>query len=386
MVSRRPKPRVFTEQLVPRSAEISTKTFSTDYLTRPSENLVQAFLEHVRKTGQPETFPTICTTKPIALSVPVFLCRFDIDRKKRPNWDEAPCSICSPNAPKFLHEGYFVWYPDEGVIRAIGPECGDTIFGGNLYAQAKEAFDKEERERQAVAFLERNYLKLPAMLAALQAIRTAAVEAFAIHVQFKKEAPRIHKMLRQIKNAGGSLRVSIVVQREEVEDEDRIEGPRGFGKAESDYDSYDEILGQLPLSVALQAEFDPLVDLNEIIFLLSQMPQIHTEDEAFVWICDTAENIENLEAACVLMRGAAALYVRLVDRLDSFASFFSEDVFAALNTWGQHPENAVILKAYRDQDGFHLAQHVGFRRHERICLAPDLARLRTRGSWPGFAI
>ena len=103
---------------------------------RPAESVVQLFLEHVRRTAEPETFPTISHSMPRADSRPIFLRRFDVDRKKRPNGDMAPCPICSPNDAKFLNNGYLVWYPDEGVIRAIGPECGDTVFGGDQYAKA----------------------------------------------------------------------------------------------------------------------------------------------------------------------------------------------------------------------------------------------------------
>jgi hypothetical protein len=159
------------------------------YLSRPSESLVTAFLDHVRRTGAPETFPTICRTKPRAESRPMFLRRFDVDRRKRRNADKVPCPICSPNDPKFLHGGYFVWYPDEGVIRGIGPECGDTVFGGNLYAEAKNQFDREERERQAVEFLEKNLQKILSMIMALEAIRPAAQEAAKLYSDFKRAAP-----------------------------------------------------------------------------------------------------------------------------------------------------------------------------------------------------
>ena len=86
------------------------------------------------------------------------------------------------------------------------------------------------------------------------------------------------------------------------------------------------------------------------------------------------------------MRDAASLYVKLCDRLDSFAEFFSDEVFTLLNTWGQHPENTIKLKAYRNADGFYLSHHCGFRRHENIRFAPDFSKLLARGSWPGFEI
>ena len=140
---------------VPRSEAAPSAESEAPYRFRPTEDEVARFLDHVRRTGQPETFPTICRTTPSALSRPVFLRKFSVERSRRPDGDEAPCPICSPNDPKYLHDAYLVWYPDEGVIRAIGPECGDSVFGGTAYAEAKGEFEIEERERRPPTSLRR---------------------------------------------------------------------------------------------------------------------------------------------------------------------------------------------------------------------------------------
>jgi hypothetical protein len=316
------------------------------YLSRPSESLVTAFLDHVRRTGSPETFPTICRTKPNAESRPIFLRRFDVDRRKRPNGDMAPCPICSPNDPKFLHEGYFVWYPDEGVIRGIGPECGDTVFGGSLYAEAKDQFDREERERQAVEFLEKNLQKILSMIMALEAIRPAAQEATRLYSDFKRTAPTIHKVLRQVKGAGSTLKVSVVTERKD----NRTDGPRGFGKRNSDYDSHDIVLGQLPDTALLYSSFDPLEDFQEIQQLLFSLPQFMSSEAAFSWICDQSDQVENLEKVCDLLRDASRRYVKLSGKLDSVLLLFSEELFQRLDQWGQHDANDFDLPNIRDEE------------------------------------
>jgi hypothetical protein len=181
-----------------------------DFSNRPSNELIEAFLQHVRETGEPECFPSITTSKPAPNSRPVFLRQFSIERKRRRDGDMAPCPICSPASPKYLHDGYLAWYPDECVIRAIGPECGDAVFGGTQYAQAKTIFDLVERERLAVEFLQKNLPKALSMLVALRALEEPAAEAERLHQQLRKGGPRILAKLREMKSTGGAISVSIV--------------------------------------------------------------------------------------------------------------------------------------------------------------------------------
>ncbi len=94
--------------LVSRSEGTPSETACNIYTTRPSDVIIERFLAHVRETGQPETFSTLCREPPSADSPPKFLRKFDVDRKLRPERDMAPCAICSPWKPKFLHDGFLV--------------------------------------------------------------------------------------------------------------------------------------------------------------------------------------------------------------------------------------------------------------------------------------
>lgn len=370
---------------VPRNAAAASETTNSEYRTRPSDLVIEAFLDHVRATGEPETFAGICRTPPPKGSRPVFLRRFDVDRKKRADGREAPCAICSPFSPKFLHNGYFTWYPDEAVIRAIGPECGDAVFGGSDYAEAKSVFDLAERERLAVEFLEKNLGKVLGMIVALQATRPAASEAHDIYLTFRRDAPTVQKKLRAIKAADGVLKVSIVRERgKEDEDEDRIDGPRGFGKRDSDFDSYDVTFGQVPDSALLHASFDPLKELDEIELLLAAMPKFTADYEAFKWICDQSASLEALEEAEQAMREAARRYVRLCGKLVSCAEFLSARLFESLDAWGRHADNPFNLEAYHEAGLFRLKHGRTYREREEARLWADMAKLKARGNWPGF--
>lgn len=355
-----------------------------DFSTRPSDALIDAFLQHVRDSGEPESFLSITTTKPKPDSRPVFLRRFSIERKRRRDGDMAPCPICSPASPKYLHEGYLTWYPDECVIRAIGPECGDTFFGGTQYAEAKTAFDLVERERLAVEFLHKNLPKALSMLVALRSLEDAAVEAERLHHQLRKDGPRIHARLRKIKLAGGAISVSIVREKARKKDDARSVGPRGFGKADSDYDSTEEVFGHLPDTSALLAKFEPRAELQELIDALLELPQLQSGDQAFLWACDASESLDRLEGAVAKLRSCAGGYVRLTDRLDRFAEFFSETLFSQLHLWGQHEENMFNLAAEAGHGVFRLEHAERWNDRDCVTLRPDMSKLNRRGNLPGF--
>jgi len=354
-----------------------------NFSTKPSDAIIDAFLQSVRDTGEPETFPSITTTKPPPDSKPVFLRRFSIDRKCRRDGEMAPCPICSPASPKYLHEGYLTWYPDEQVIRAIGPECGDAVFGGTQYAEAKAAFDLVERERLAVEFLQKNLPKTLSMLVALRSLEDAAVEAERLHEQMRRGAPRIHAKLRHMKSAGGAISVSIVREKTKKDDARSI-GPRGFGKADSDYDSTEEVFGHLPDTTALYAKFEPIVELRELLNRLTDLPQLQSTDDAFLWACDASESLERLETAVEVLRDCAAGYVRLADRLDRFAEFFSVKLFNQLDQWGQHEAGAFHLEAEAANGVFRLEHAARWNDRDRVVLRPDVTKLRRRGNLPGF--
>jgi hypothetical protein len=357
------------------------------YRFRPTESVVQIFLEHVRRTAQPETSPTINRSKPRADSRPIYLRRFDVDRAKRPNGDMAPCPICSPNDPKFLNGGYLVWYPDEGVIRAIGPECGDTVFGGDQYAKALVQFNLDERQRRAEDFLERNLVKVLAMHAALEAIRPAAIEAERLYQELRAKMRKTGAELQRIERNDFVLSLSIYreIPEAELEVYDDDDGSGVFEEDGTKYVIDNVTFGRLPDSTILYPKFQPVKDHNEIAQLLCTLPKLMSTQEAFLWICDH-ERLDHLEQAGQIMRRASRLYVRLADRLDRFNAFFSRSVFAQLNAWGQHPQNSFDLAAEFANGEFTLRHGRGRARREReeVTLRPNFDALHARGEWPGF--
>lgn len=383
MARARQEPQREPEGLVERPAVESAASVEPPYRSRPADDVIARFLQHVRRTGQPETFPTICRVPPPADSPPIFLKPFDVDRSKRPDGDRAPCSICSPYRPKFLHGGFLVWYPLEGVIRAIGPECGDALFGGTQYADGRIACTRREREDAALGFLQTNLPKTLQMVLAMEAIRPAAREVSRLHRKFKTEAPNVQAKLRAVRSGGGALSVGVVAELD-VEADDRIEGPKGLGSGGA---AYNVTFGSLPDSPMLNATFDPMQEWEELRYSVFSVPAPPHADAALEWVIENAAEVEQMEAMVKRLRRCSEDYVKFAERLDRCLQLFSPELFAVLDAWGRHPQNVFKLKAHAENGVFkfeHERRYDTWTHRERVTLVPDVTKLVVRGNWPGF--
>lgn len=120
---------------------------------RPAQKHVQDFLRHLAATGEPHSWLALSTTAPSSDSTPVLLQDFRIpDRFRRGPQSRAPCPICSPFFPKY-ESGYLAWHPDDGLIRAIGHECGKDFFEGDTFAEALDIYEAEQAEKAARLYL-----------------------------------------------------------------------------------------------------------------------------------------------------------------------------------------------------------------------------------------
>ena len=208
------------------------------FTAEPSEEWQQEFLAHVRKTGQPETFPDIERNPSPEGSRPRILCRFGVDRNKRPDRDMVPCAMCSPIHEKCLDDLCLVWYAAEGVVRNIGPECGDGLQGGALLNAERKAFEQRQRQARAESFLEKNLPTTEAWLVALEALRPPLGEAQRLHHKLRHDQSAIAKKFREVKNReNGVLSVSVTIQRERPLDDDHEDNddelPSGSARAVS---------------------------------------------------------------------------------------------------------------------------------------------------------
>jgi hypothetical protein len=91
---------------------------------RPDSALVKHIKAFIKETGNPHMWHGHTHTKPPKGARIVYLAEFDLPKKlhKSPHLF-APCPCCSPTHPKYVRNGKIGWFPDEGIIRIIGPDC-----------------------------------------------------------------------------------------------------------------------------------------------------------------------------------------------------------------------------------------------------------------------
>jgi transposase len=94
-------------------------------------------------------------SKPVTGSRIVYIGQFDLPPSHQAPDRHAPCPCCSPRSPKFSRNGKIAWFPDEHVIRMIGPECFQTL-NPEGHWEAVAQFDREEAARRTINYLTAN--------------------------------------------------------------------------------------------------------------------------------------------------------------------------------------------------------------------------------------
>jgi hypothetical protein len=177
---------------------------------RPSLAMVEAFVRHVGRTGTPHTWAKITTTAPAKTSQPVLLKKFTIpDAFRRRGGARAPCPICCPFHPKY-ETGFLAWHPDDGLVRAIGQECGADYFEGGSFDDALAAYDREEAERGARAHLAVQYPNLVEQMVRAWFVRLELNERIRMRDEFAaKITKRAMDQLRRTVGPDGTLYVVV---------------------------------------------------------------------------------------------------------------------------------------------------------------------------------
>lgn len=94
----------------------------TKFFDEPDRDLIREIKSHVKETAAPHTWWGHSHTEPPEGAVIEYLDEFDVPAPKHTK-AVAPCPCCSPYHPKYKNKGKIAWFPNEGTIRLIGPEC-----------------------------------------------------------------------------------------------------------------------------------------------------------------------------------------------------------------------------------------------------------------------
>ena len=132
---------------IPESARQPKRRFHDE----PSREIVKDIRDHVAEHGESHTWSGHTHTRPEDGARVKYIARFELPEKYQRKKQFLVCPICRPNSRNFgRRDGYIAWFPDEWLIRLIGPDCFAEI-DKQGHADAVEELEKREaRERDSV--------------------------------------------------------------------------------------------------------------------------------------------------------------------------------------------------------------------------------------------
>jgi hypothetical protein len=123
------------------------------FFEEPSGTIVKEIRDHVAEIGESHTWRGHTHTRPPPDGRLKYVARFELPDKFVKAKQFLVCPVCRPNSRNFgKREGMIAWFPDEGVIRLIGPDCYAKL-NSTGHAEAVAELEQRERRERDVAFL-----------------------------------------------------------------------------------------------------------------------------------------------------------------------------------------------------------------------------------------
>ena len=119
----------------------------------PPTEVVREIRDYVAEHGVSHTWSGHTHTRPPVGARVKYIGRFELPEKFQRLKQFLVCPICRPTSRNFgKRDGYIAWFPDEGVIRLIGPDCFAEINKEGHEDAVQELKDREKRKRE-ISFL-----------------------------------------------------------------------------------------------------------------------------------------------------------------------------------------------------------------------------------------
>ncbi|MGD9839498.1 MAG: hypothetical protein AB7F72_09860 [Afipia sp.] len=302
----------------------------------PSGQFVETVVLHIKETGQPETMPSLFRNQ-IAKTEEFRIIRpIEIDGKKRPEGDHAPCPMCTSN--RFL-AGHLVYLPKLQACAVIGHCCADKVTAAN----AERDYKFRQRRDYEDDYLLECLPLVDARMAALESLKPAAIEAQRLYRKFRKNHPLVHAMLRSTKHQySDRLMLSQIIRGGEDEDESDYVGPAGFGKR-GRIETREHDFGLLSGSLVLIIDYTPVKDLDMIIRQLASVHCIPSQEATLEFV--TSISAEQRRAGVAIMEGVDAGVEKFKGRIREFLQFFTRENAQVINAFGTSDYNSLYFKA-----------------------------------------
>ena len=119
----------------------------------PSAEIVKEIRDFVAETGQSHMWRGHTHTRPPVGARVKYRARFELPETFVRARKFLVCPVCRPNSRNFgKREGMIAWFPDEGVIRLIGPDCFAEL-NKEGHNEALDELAKREKREEEFRFL-----------------------------------------------------------------------------------------------------------------------------------------------------------------------------------------------------------------------------------------
>jgi len=279
-----------------------------------------AFLEHLKLTQHPETFPGLCHSKPPSRS-PRFLLvvdEFVVDPSKREDGEFIRCAACATK--KKFRKGSLAWYPEEAVLRVIGNECGDE-----RRAEAREDYKRRNSLDVLNAYLSEHLPRVHQYALEARAFREVARHAQELSLQLRTTGPSVGQaILRATK--GGDGRLSIFAS--ELQ-EGALERPIVFAK---------------PVGLDfLRTKFQPNRLVDEALIRLNQADR-GAPSKARRWLTSHAARLDDLTAAYANLTTGLRKLDDARQQVAQVGVFLSRSNLTAIDSWSRAHGNGLRIE------------------------------------------
>jgi hypothetical protein len=297
----------------------------------PTNIFIDQVLAHLKASAQPETCDLLYRNKLPKNTKFRIVRKVNLDQRKRPEGDQAPCPMCQPN--KFL-KGALVFLPELQCCAVIGHCCADKSERAEAEREYKKRSQKDYEETLLLATLPINAKRGDVLVK----LRPAAEEARRVYRKFRKEVPTIHGHLRELKSRrGGYLTVTEV-----MEGHLHDYGPRGLER-HSDEQTREIEFGMFQGQTAVTKDYNPVKELDDLVRRQTSLPSTPSEEAAMNFIV-TMTDAER-RAAVAIIEGVDAYYAKFIAKLRDFCEFFRKENIELINVYGSHRLNPIHIEA-----------------------------------------
>lgn len=297
----------------------------------PDDQIIEEIKSHIRATSSPWTWRGHSHTKPPLGAAPQYVEEFDVPAPDSVH-KVAPCPCCNPRYPQYKNKGKIAWFPDEAVIRLIGPQCYAKI---NAAAHGAALVDlrRRQKRRADLATVGIHGPKLKELLAAID-------EAMPI-------AEGIDRFAREFNGAVDNLRLNLWREVKEgrltISETRRVQyrKPDGsFGERNEEFRSpFATIAGHGIFDRPAQSTSNKLRPLRAGLAAIAERLG-NTEPLADEELGRVADGLPKGRAA------VSELLAAMAER----QKFLTSNAIEVLGQWGQHPSAPIRLGIQRKRE------------------------------------